>query len=333
MDKWADYFISQVSYDSDHLISVAIRHQDTDKGITIGEPVDRLTIHSDITNGLFYITIYSGKESWKKGHKIQTFSIGGNSYIRIDENKVKLDHLGDLPEGPIVKSESVKELEFQPEPPSSPRGSLPKGFTKEIHPEPTPEPPSSPRGSLPKGFTKEIHPEPTPEPEEEEATPQQIAQLADLQEQIDDLEDLLSSHILSESEPKEEEATPQQIAQLDILQKQINELEKEIKKSKSTHIKRKITKPKKQSKSSTKKITSKSIHIKRKITKPKKQSKSSTKKITSKSTSSKVYCRKCKTKRKIKNPKQTTMKNGKVCVKGFCSVCKGKVFRVGKIKK
>ncbi len=286
MDKWADYFISQVSYDSDHLISVAIRHQDTDKGITIGEPVDRLTIHSDITNGLFYITIYSGKESWKKGHKIQTFSIGGNSYIRIDENKVKLDHLGDLPKGPIVKSESVKELEFQPEPPSSPRGSLPKGFTKEIHQEP----------------------EPTPEPEEEEATPQQIAQLADLQEQIDDLEDLLSSHILSESEPKEEEATPQQIAQLDILQKQINELEKEIKKSKSTHIKRKITKPKKQSKSSTKKITSKS-------------------------TSSKVYCRKCKTKRKIKNPKQTTMKNGKVCVKGFCSVCKGKVFRVGKIKK
>jgi len=27
------------------------------------------------------------------------------------------------------------------------------------------------------------------------------------------------------------------------------------------------------------------------------------------------------------------MKNGKACVKGFCSVCKGKVFRVGKIKK
>jgi len=286
MDKWADYFISEVSYDSDHLISVAIRHQDSNKGITKGEPIDRLTIHSDIINGLFYITIYSGKESWKKGHKIYTFSIEGNPYIRIDENKVTLDHLGDLPEGPIVESESVKELEFQPEPPSSPRGSLPKGFTKEIHQEP----------------------EPTPE----EATPQQIAQLADLQEQIDDLEDLLSSHILSESEPKEEEATPQQIAQLDILQKQINELEKEIKKSKSIHKKRKISKP---IKKSTKKLHN------------------SKKKITSKSKSSEVYCRKCKTKRKIKNPKQTTMKNGKACVKGFCSVCKGKVFRVGKIKK
>ncbi len=293
MAKWADYFISQVSYDSDHLISVAIRHQETDKGITKGEPVDRLTIHSDIINGLFYITIYSGKESWKKGHKIHTFSIEGNPYIRIDENKVKLDHLGDLPEGPIVESESIKELEIHKEPES------------------TPEPPSSPRGSLPKGFTKKYQ-EPEPTPEEEEATPQQIAQLADLQQQIDDLEDLLSSHILSESEPKEEEATPQQIAQLDILQKQINELEKEIKKSKSIHIKRKISKP---IKKSTKKLHD------------------SKKKITSKSKSSEVYCRKCKTKRKIKNPKQTTMKNGKACVKGFCSVCKGKVFRVGKIKK
>jgi hypothetical protein len=89
MDKWADYLISEASYDSDHLISVAIRHQDSNKGITKGEPVDRLTIYSDIINGLFYITIYSGKESWKKGHKIHTFSIKGNPYIRIDENKVK----------------------------------------------------------------------------------------------------------------------------------------------------------------------------------------------------------------------------------------------------
>ncbi len=285
MDKWADYFISEVSYDSDHLISIAIRHQDTEKGITKGEPVDRLTVYSDIINGLFYITIYSGKDSWKKGHKIQTFSIEGNPYIRIDENKVKLDHLGDLPEGPIVKSESIRELEFHPEPTpeplSSPRGSLPKGFTKEVHqePEPTPEPLSSPRGSLPKGFTKEIHQEPEPT-----------------------------------LQPIEEEATPQQIAQLNDLQKQINEIEKEIKKSKSTHIKRKIIKPLRKQ--------NKKLH-----------SSTTSKKRTLKSNSSQVYCARCKTKRKIKNPKKTTMKNGRVAVKGFCSVCNCKVFRVGKIKK
>jgi TolA-binding protein len=109
---------------------------------------------------------------------------------------------------------------------------------------------------LPKGFTQELHQEPeqTPELEEEEATPQQIAQLDDLQQQID-------------------------------------ELEKEIKKSKSTHVKRKIIKPlRKQNK---------------------KLDGSTTKKSTLKSNSSQVYCAKCKTKRKIKNPKKTTMKNGR----------------------
>ena len=114
MDKWADYLISEVSYDSEHLISVATRHQDTDKGITKGKSVDRLTIASDIKNGLFYITIYSGKDSWKKGYKINTFSIGGTPYLRLDENKVKLDYLGDLPEVIIPKSNSTQELESKP---------------------------------------------------------------------------------------------------------------------------------------------------------------------------------------------------------------------------
>ena len=38
MDKWADYLISEVSYDAKHLISVAIRHQDTDKEL-LTEPL------------------------------------------------------------------------------------------------------------------------------------------------------------------------------------------------------------------------------------------------------------------------------------------------------
>ena len=93
MKKWANYLISKVRYDSKNLIFAAIRHQDTDLGITYGEPVDRSTIVSDIKNGLSYMTIYNGKNSWKKGHKIQTFFIRGTLYLRIDENKVKLDYL------------------------------------------------------------------------------------------------------------------------------------------------------------------------------------------------------------------------------------------------
>ena len=52
MEKWADYLISEVSYDRNHLIKIAIRHQGTEKGITKGTPIDRLAIASDIKNGL-----------------------------------------------------------------------------------------------------------------------------------------------------------------------------------------------------------------------------------------------------------------------------------------
>ena len=173
MKKWADYLISKVRYDSKNLISIAIRHQDTDLGITLGEPIDRSTITSDIKNGLSYITIYNGKNSWKKGHKIQTFSIGGIPYLRIDENKVKLDYLGDLPELLSVKPNSILE----------------------------------------------------PEPENEQATPEQITQLDDLQRQIDKLENMLSNPILFESKSAEE-FTPEQISKVKKLEKEIKKLER-----------------------------------------------------------------------------------------------------------
>jgi hypothetical protein len=109
MEKWADYLISEVSYTSDHLISVVIRHKDTAQGITKGKSVDRLTIASDIKNGLLYVTIYNQKNSWKKGYRIKTFSIGGTPYFRIDQNKVQLDFLGDLPEPVETEEEATPE--------------------------------------------------------------------------------------------------------------------------------------------------------------------------------------------------------------------------------
>jgi len=475
MDKWADYLISEASYDHDHLIYVALRHQDTDKGITKGKPIDRLTISSDIKNGLVYITIFSGKDSWKKGHKIQTFSIGGNPYLRIDENKVKLDYLGDLPDTSVAKPEPLKELEFQPEPTSesisepedestseqlvqleqlekqiqefesqqsitesalNSRGSLPKGFTKALPQEPasesedtlssqvlpesvkdtlpreigqaqrdkgkskqqlleeyeneylqrieqdkiaqekdhqealeaevakrslqthgslpkgfepTPEPVTelskSSRGSLPKGFTKTLPQEPILELEEE-ATPEQLAQLDDLQQQIDELEDMLSSQVLPESQPEEEEeATPEQLAQLDDLQQQIDELEDML----SAQLNPSSDKPTPEQLSRVKKLEKQikkleSIDIEHKIIQTlqkqndkldnieKKLHGTTTKKDISESDFPQAYCVKCKTKRKIKNSKETTMKNGRAAIKGFCPICNCKVFRIGKIK-
>ncbi len=303
MAKWADYLISEVSYDSDHLISIAIRHEDTERGISEGQPIDRLTISSDIKNGLLYLTIYSGKDSWKKGHKIQTFSIDGNPYLRIDGNKVKLDYLGDLPESSVVP-EPVKEIEFktesipEPEPPSL-RGSLPKESTEELSQELdlAPEP------------VEETIPEP-PKPEEEEATPEQLSQLNDLQQQIDELEDVLSKK-LSANEP-----TPEQLSRVEELEKEITKLEK-------VDVEKEIVKP-------LQKQNKKLDKIEKKL---RRSSKKTSKKTSSKTSILEAYCVKCKTKREIKNPKETTMKNGRPAVKGTCSVCNCKVFRIGKMKK
>jgi len=298
MKKWADYLISEVSYDSENLISVATRHRDTSKGITKGQPIDRLTIASDIKNGIFYITIYSGKDSWKKGHKIHTFSIDGTPYLRIDKNKAKLDFLGDLPPSSFVQSLSIQELEskpvVEPEPPSSPRGSLPKESAEELPQE------------------LDLAPEPVVEPKEEEATPEQLSQVNDLQQQIDDLENVLSHQNFPDSHS--EEATPEQFSK-------VKELEKEIEKLEVVDIEHEIIQ-------TLRKQDKKLDDIENKLNHP---DTSETK--TSETISQEAYCVKCKTKRIIKNPEETIMKNGRSAIKGFCSVCECKVFRIGKMKK
>lgn len=41
-----------------------------------------------------------------------------------------------------------------------------------------------------------------------------------------------------------------------------------------------------------------------------------------------AYCFRCKTKKSILNPEIVTMKNGMNAVKGTCSDCGGKVFKI-----
>jgi len=43
-----------------------------------------------------------------------------------------------------------------------------------------------------------------------------------------------------------------------------------------------------------------------------------------------AYCVKCRTKREIKDPEETTLKNGRPAVKGTCPECGTKMFRIGK---
>ena len=43
-----------------------------------------------------------------------------------------------------------------------------------------------------------------------------------------------------------------------------------------------------------------------------------------------AYCVKCKAKREMKDPTETTMKNGRPATTGTCSVCGTKLFKIGK---
>ena len=102
MTIWADYLISAVQYGVDRQITKARQHVETDKGITDGNIIDRSTILNNIKHGKTYSTIHQSLSTWTKGQSISANRVMGTSYIRIDKNMVKADHLG-----------SVVELELQ----------------------------------------------------------------------------------------------------------------------------------------------------------------------------------------------------------------------------
>jgi hypothetical protein len=46
----------------------------------------------------------------------------------------------------------------------------------------------------------------------------------------------------------------------------------------------------------------------------------------------KAYCFKCKKQQEIKDPKEVVLKNGRKATKGICTVCGGKISRMGGTK-
>ncbi|MDH3610295.1 MAG: hypothetical protein OEM79_00890, partial [Nitrosopumilus sp.] len=190
---------------------MARRHEDTKNGISTGDLVDRIKISSDISSGLNYNTIYNRIATWKNGNKIHFFRIHGEPFLRIDENKVNLDYLGDLPDidlPQMPKPEEVtpeqidrlKQLEEQI-----------AEFESPMNQKTQQKSPKNLNRVLPKETNVELPQEldlvPKPILESEEATPEQIARLKQLEEQISKLES-------QQKEPQPEEATPEQIARL-----------------------------------------------------------------------------------------------------------------------
>ena len=113
MEKWADYLISQVTYNAKHRIESAARHKDTGADIQEAEIVDRDEIILDLNNGQSYCTIFSGLDTWKLGDRIHLYNVINFRVVRIDDNRVNSDNLGPIPE---VERPAEPELPEEPKP-------------------------------------------------------------------------------------------------------------------------------------------------------------------------------------------------------------------------
>ena len=98
MAKWADYLISQVSYDQDHVITKVKQHRDIGNKISDGEIVDRNVIAGNLGHGNKYMTVYGDLGKIRIGKNVRYFQAYEHHYIRIDNNKVMSDNLGELPQ-------------------------------------------------------------------------------------------------------------------------------------------------------------------------------------------------------------------------------------------
>ena len=71
MVKWADYLISQVSYDSNHLIARVKQHKDNGNKISEGEVVDRSIVTGNLGHGTKYMTVFGDLGKIRMGKNIR----------------------------------------------------------------------------------------------------------------------------------------------------------------------------------------------------------------------------------------------------------------------
>ena len=98
MAKWADYLISQVSYDQDHIITKVMQHRDIGNKISGGEIVDRNVIATNLGHGAKYMTVFGDLGKIRVGKNVRYYRAYEDHYIRIDDNKVTSDNLGQIPQ-------------------------------------------------------------------------------------------------------------------------------------------------------------------------------------------------------------------------------------------
>jgi hypothetical protein len=100
MEKWADYGISAVKFNSAHTHIDKVRVH-PDNGDKIGPSVEqaRTDIVNAIKKGITFVTMFKGNDgNWKKGQSVYIIKINGIEYIKTVDNGKAVDNLDNLPE-------------------------------------------------------------------------------------------------------------------------------------------------------------------------------------------------------------------------------------------
>ncbi len=99
MDKWADYVIVAVQYDTNQSQIVKVKRC-PDLGNELGKAnvETREDVMESMGWGKTHVTAYSKDGMWTRGDNVGIVNIGGVNFIRTDGNETKADNLGELPE-------------------------------------------------------------------------------------------------------------------------------------------------------------------------------------------------------------------------------------------
>lgn len=99
MAKWADFGVFRVKYNRDHtaIIEVEVR---PGLGENFGDPQKavRADVVAAIERGQTFVTVYSREGKSTKGEDVRIVTLQGRKYLRTDNNSIKADNLGALPE-------------------------------------------------------------------------------------------------------------------------------------------------------------------------------------------------------------------------------------------
>ena len=164
MAKWADYLISQVLYDQNHIITKVKQHRDIGNKISGGEIVDRDALANNLGHGVKYMTVYGDLGKIRMGKNVRYFRAYEDHYIRIDDNKVMTDNLGELPG--LVESQQEEQpvlAEAKPKPAveTKPLSELSSAFfSEQVEQEPEPAAVETEVTPEPAAVETEVTPEP-----------------------------------------------------------------------------------------------------------------------------------------------------------------------------